>query len=101
MEASLISASPLKQHTAQVRCPCMLFELFAAVSFGILEGHSRRCTRSPVLTSLMTPLTACEHGMVRGCAVSGEPPMLNDRVKPAQSRGQAMLDVRPCEPPVP
>ena len=48
MEASLISASPLKQHTAQVRCPRMLFELFAAVSFGILEGHSRRCTHSPV-----------------------------------------------------
>ena len=44
MEASLISASPLKQHTAQVRSPRMLFELFAAVSFGILEGDGRRHT---------------------------------------------------------
>ena len=30
----------------------MLFELFAAISFGILEGERRRRTRSPVLTSL-------------------------------------------------
>ena len=76
----------------------MLFELFAAISFGILEGERRRRTRSPVLTSLMTPLTACEHGMARGCAVSGEPPVLHNRMKEAQSRGQAMLDIRPCGP---
>lgn len=43
----------------------MLFELFADVSFGILEGDRRRRTRSAVLTLLMTPLTACGHGMVR------------------------------------
>ena len=98
--SSLIFASPLKQHTAQVRSPRMLFELFAAVSFGILEGDRIRRTRSPVLTSLMTPLTACEHGMVRGCAVSGEPPMLHNRMKETQSCGQPMLDVRPCGPPV-
>ena len=98
--SSLIFASPLKQHTAQVRSPRMLFELFAAVSFGILEGNRRRRTRSPVLTSLMTSLTACEHGMVRGCAVSGEPPMLHNRMKETQSCGQPMLDVRPCGPPV-
>ena len=57
-KASLISASPLKQHTAQVRSPRMLFELIAAVSFGILEGDRIRRTRSPVLKSQMTPLTA-------------------------------------------
>ena len=73
----------------------MLFELFAAVSFGILEGNRRRRTRSPVLTSLMTSLTACEHGMVRGCAVSGEPQKAE-----VQSRDKPMLGVRPCGPPV-
>ena len=94
------ATSPLKQHTAQVRSPRMLFELFAGISFGILEGGRRRRTRSPVLTSLMTPLNACEYGMVRGCAVFGEPPILYNRMKEAQARGQPMLDVRPCGPPV-
>ena len=88
MEASLISTSRLKQHTAQVRSPRILFELFGAISCGILGGDRRRHAGSPVLTSLMTPLTACEHGMVRGCAVSGEQPVLHNRMKEVQSRGQ-------------
>ena len=100
ISCSLISTSPLKQHTALVRSRCMFFGLFAAVSFGIWEGSGRRSTRSPVLTSLMTPLIACEHGMLRGCAISGEPPMLHNRMKEGKSCGQPMLDVRSCGPPV-
>ena len=78
----------------------MLFGLFAAVSFCIWEGDTRQSIRSPVLTSLMTALIAFEHGMVRGCAVSGEPPMLHNRMKEGKSCGQPMLDVRSCGPPV-
>ena len=80
--------------------PVHVFGLFAAVSFGIWEGNGRRSTRSPVLTSLMTALIACEHGMLRGCAISGEPPMLHNRMKEGKSCGQPMLDVRSCGPPV-
>ena len=47
-EASSISASPLKEHTAQVLSQHMLFELFANVSFDNLEGDSYRRRRNLV-----------------------------------------------------
>ena len=49
---------------------------------------------SPVLTSLITPPTACDQGRVRGCAISGETLMQQNRKKEVQSSGQPMLDVR-------
>ena len=41
---NLCKCSALKQGTAQVRSLRMLFELFTAVSFSILEGDGRRHT---------------------------------------------------------
>ena len=46
----------------------------------------------------MTPLIACEHGRVRGRVISGELPMLHNRMKEMQLHGQPMLDAGPCAP---
>ena len=75
----------------RVHSEIFMTTLDSKVRFSQISEYSVHC---------MTPLTACEHGMVRGCAVSGEPPMLHNRMKEGKSCGQPMLDVRPCGPPV-